>query len=270
VDGAAANALPHSAHAMLSLSCRLPRHGLRDGGCVSICVGPRCIRAGALSRGCAFDVPQARVVEQRESMMLYDPSGTYKFAQVCIEMRRDSQRFFCVILFSILLLVATYSGLWVSPTAAPARVTLAFLCFLMVLNNSTCHASRACFASHLHAVRDFDASSRWMCAVYDTLRVLPPLLLSSRVWLVDFLVGTTCFNFVLLLEYSAVNYSATLRGACRHWARDTARPVRDGGAQRARTLVSCGLDSRGLVRRATCVRTRSGRACTRAESQDGE
>ena len=72
---------------------------------------------------------------------------------------------------------ATYSGLFITHGAAPGRIALSFLCFLMVLNN-------------LHAVH----------------AKLPALSANESVWLIDFLIGTTIFNFSLLVEYAMVNY----------------------------------------------------------------
>ena len=65
------------------------------------------------------------------------------------------------ILVGVLLVLASWSGFFISPAAAPARIALAFLCFLMVLNN--------------------------LNAVY---RSLPQLQSDDRVWLSDFLIGT--------------------------------------------------------------------------------
>ena len=59
-------------------------------------------------------------------------SGAYQYAQVCFKMERDSQFYTLSIVIALLLVVATYTGLWVSPAAAPGRIALAFLCFLVV------------------------------------------------------------------------------------------------------------------------------------------
>jgi len=78
---------------------------------------------------------------------------------------------------AVLLLLASYLGFFIAPAAAPARVALAFLCFLMVLNN-------------LHSV----------------LASLPPLPQNNyRIWMFDFLIGTICFNWLALAEYAAVH-----------------------------------------------------------------
>ena len=57
-------------------------------------------------------------------------TGAYQYAQVCFKMERDSRFYTLSIVIALLLVVATYSGLWVSPAAAPGRIALAFLCFL--------------------------------------------------------------------------------------------------------------------------------------------
>jgi hypothetical protein len=83
-----------------------------------------------------------------------------------------------------MLLVANYAGLYISPGAVPARISLAFLCFLMVLNN-------------LAAVRT----------------QLPPLNTTTRCWLVDFLFTTACFNFSLIIESESAAFEI--------WAKQT-------------------------------------------------
>jgi len=114
--------------------------------------------------------------------------GTHSFARLCIKLKRSSNSDMLTIIFAMLLVAASYSGFYVSPSAAPARIALAFLCFLMVLNNLNMLLSR-----------------------------LPPLLLpesgNSRVWMSDFLFGTMIFNFVPLLEYAAVNYGISCAAA---------------------------------------------------------
>ena len=63
---------------------------------------------------------------------------------------------------------------------APARVALAFLCFLMVLNSLNAALAR--------------------------LPALATPAAGYRVWLSDFLVGTMIFNFVPLVEFAMVSY----------------------------------------------------------------
>jgi len=77
------------------------------------------------------------------------------------------------ILVGVLLVLASWSGFFISPAAAPARVALAFLCFLMVLNN--------------------------LNAVY---RSLPQLQSDDRVWLSDFLIGTMVNSLIRFLALS--------------------------------------------------------------------
>ena len=67
-------------------------------------------------------------------------SGAYQYAQVCFKMERDSRFYTLSIGIALLLVVATYSGLWVSPAAAPGRIALAFLCFLASSKWRLCEA----------------------------------------------------------------------------------------------------------------------------------
>ena len=89
-----------------------------------------------------------------------------------------------------------------APAAAPARVTLAFLCFLMVLNN-----------------------------LNGLLGRLPPLLTpdsqsgNKRVWMSDFLFGTMIFNFVPLIECALLGVDSNRCHASR-----TAMAMGDGSS----------------------------------------
>lgn len=103
-------------------------------------------------------------------------TGNMSCAVVCMKLSRDSQSFATTIIVAVLLVVASYTGFWIPAAATPARVALAFLCFLMVLTN-------------LHAVQ----------------QKLPPLMLTHRVWLIDFLAGCSTFCFASLLEYGLVS-----------------------------------------------------------------
>ena len=101
--------------------------------------------------------------------------------RLCMRFVRLSNSDALAITVAIFLVCAAYSGFYVSANAAPARISLAFLCFLMVLNN-------------LNTILDR----------------LPPLKMpkgpGERIWINDFLFGTMVFNFVPLLEYAAINY----------------------------------------------------------------
>jgi hypothetical protein len=76
-----------------------------------------------------------------------------------------------------MLVLANYSGLFISAAAVPGRVALAFLSFLMVLNS-----------------------------INHTLGMLPPPQISRRIWLCDFLLGHLILNFSLLLEFACLNF----------------------------------------------------------------
>uniref|UniRef100_A0A7S2J9A2 Neurotransmitter-gated ion-channel ligand-binding domain-containing protein n=1 Tax=Haptolina brevifila TaxID=156173 RepID=A0A7S2J9A2_9EUKA len=108
------------------------------------------------------------------------------YARLCFKLERSSNNAEFSIIMSILFVCAAYAGFYVSPAAAPARIALAFLCFLMVLNNVTTLYAR-----------------------------LPPLKSAQkgRVWISDFLFGCMIFNFVSLIQYAAVNYGITCRAA---------------------------------------------------------
>ena len=122
------------------------------------------------------------ITEVREAVKVYhaaEKHTVYRYAQACIKFERHSVYFVTIMVISVLLVFANYSGLFVAAGAAPARVALAFLSFLMVLNNLNALNNR-----------------------------LPPLnSQKDRVWLKDFLLGTTFFNFSLLIEYACVSYS---------------------------------------------------------------
>lgn len=105
-------------------------------------------------------------------------------ATLCFSLERSSHGADFTIVVAVLLVIASYSGFYISPAAAPARIALAFLCFLMVLNN--------------------------LNSVYSKL---PPLVRFSdgeRVWISDFLTGTMIFNFLALIEFAAVNLGLRL------------------------------------------------------------
>ena len=56
-------------------------------------------------------------------------------ARLCIELQRESNTYRFTLCVSVLLVAASSLGFYLPVSAAPARVALAFLCFLMVLNN---------------------------------------------------------------------------------------------------------------------------------------
>jgi hypothetical protein len=108
--------------------------------------------------------------------------GEKSMVRFCIKIARSSQSDTLAIVYAFLLACASYTGFYMNPTAAPARVSLAFLTFLMVLNNVNGVLSR------LPQLED------------------PTAHQEERVWLIDFLFGTMIFNFSTLLEFGLVSY----------------------------------------------------------------
>lgn len=120
----------------------------------------------------------AIVGELRETVVGFS-TGVYGYANVCIKLERDSVLYMSSMRSAVLLVIACYCGFFISAAAVPARVTLDFICFLMVLTN--------------------------MNTVYQSL---PPLRTQdSSVWLTDFLFGTLLFNFATLIAYALTNFS---------------------------------------------------------------
>ena len=108
--------------------------------------------------------------------------GNQSHPTACVTLERDSIKLGShAIAYGVLLTVASYSGFYISPAAAPGRIALAFLCMLLVLNNVN--------------------------AVYAQL---PDISTNNRIWLIDFLFFTSLFNFLALLEYAVVNYGIQL------------------------------------------------------------
>lgn len=109
--------------------------------------------------------------------------GDYSSSVAFLELRRHPMALvgFAVVP-SIIFVLASYSGFFVSAAAAPARVALGFLCTLMVLNN-------------MNAIRGD----------------LPEGLSFSDSWLLAFMYGCTIFNLLALFEYAAVNFYSSLK-----------------------------------------------------------
>jgi len=131
----------------------------------------------------------AEVVEVKEFNKEYyeDTPTTYRYAVACFKLTRHSIQNEMRIVISVLLVLATYSGLFVSAAAAPGRIALAFLCFLMVLNNLN---------STFGSLPSLPANGIWSLGL-------------GKVWLIDFLFFTMLANFLLLLEYAVVNFTMT-------------------------------------------------------------
>merc|ERR1712032_496269 len=123
---------------------------------------------------------RASIVDAREKDKTY-ASGIYRHAQACLRLERSPGKYEQKIFVSILLTAASYTGFFIAPAAAPARVALGFLTFLMVMNN-----------------------------VDAVLKEMPDRPSGKdggeQIWLLDFMVGTTIFNFFTLLEYGLVHH----------------------------------------------------------------
>jgi len=105
-------------------------------------------------------------------------SGGYSEAEArLILTRKDLSLAVFAVAISVFFVMLAYTGFFISPAAAPARVALGFLCFLMVLNN-------------LNVIRS----------------ALPRGLEPSKSWLLLFMFVSLVFNFGALLEYGCVNY----------------------------------------------------------------
>ncbi|KAL1512370.1 hypothetical protein AB1Y20_005628 [Prymnesium parvum] len=100
-------------------------------------------------------------------------------AIITIERKNTALVTFAIVV-GMLFVIASYTGFFISPGAAPARIALGFLCFLMVLNN-------------LNAVRG----------------KLPDGLSISKSWLLLFLFYCMLFNFAALVEYGVVNFASS-------------------------------------------------------------
>lgn len=105
-------------------------------------------------------------------------TGSFSVASVDIVLRRKSvAQTMSSVVISTTFILASYSGFYISPAAAPARVALGFLCFLMVLNN-----------------------------LNDVRKILPHGLDPFQSWLLLWMYCCLTFNFMALLEYALVNY----------------------------------------------------------------
>ena len=115
-------------------------------------------------------------------------SGALSFPQVCLKLERSSFTVNLTMVTAVMLVLANYSGLFISAAAIPGRVALAFLSFLMVLNT-----------------------------INAAIQLLPPPQVDKRIWLYDFLLGHLIFNFSLLMEFACLNFGL------RHGAKEKAK-----------------------------------------------
>jgi len=141
------------------------------------------------------------VVTSKNNLDVYD-SGSYSSCTAYITLiRKTSALLLFAIVVSIIFVLAGYMGFYISPAAAPGRIALAFLCFLMVLNNT-------------NAVRG----------------ALPAGLSVSGSWLLLFMFYCMMFNMIFIVEFAMLNF-----GLARHAAneakakKESAKKQEDGG-----------------------------------------
>merc|ERR1719440_482039 len=123
----------------------------------------------------------ARVSVWDEEVVYTYPSGDipYNYGTVCITIQRNSIQIALLgIMMGGMLVLAAYTGFYIPPGVAPARVALGFLCFMMVLNN-----------------------------INATVNKFPPLLSYQRVWMIDFMLALMVLNFTALMEFGVVTYA---------------------------------------------------------------
>lgn len=110
-------------------------------------------------------------------------TGLYTYSTVFIHMQREmlGWRKSAVVPVVIFVLVS-YSGYWISPGAAPARVTLAIISVLITL-------------------------TLWS----NIIGSMP--LVTYPVWLRDYIMGCVFFNLASVFSYTVVNYGMQVRDA---------------------------------------------------------
>ncbi|EOD10764.1 hypothetical protein EMIHUDRAFT_124754, partial [Emiliania huxleyi CCMP1516] len=116
----------------------------------------------------------------------------HRVARVCIMLERHSNLLSLSITIVILLVIAAYCGFFIPVSAAPARVAIGFLSFLMALRK-------------LGVL----ALSGVLNQLFWAMGQMPPLLDPSenyRVWMIDFLWGSMFFNWLTLIEYGLVHF----------------------------------------------------------------
>ena len=136
------------------------------------------------------------------------------WVSLCFNMVRVSNYYADVILIAVLLVIASYSSFFIDAAAAPARVALSFLTFLIVTTN--------------------------LWAVLNTMPMLPNQSL-GRCWLSDFLIGSALFCFFTIVEYAAVNFGGqAARAAAAAAAADAEkRPAPSASALRRGLACLC-------------------------------
>ncbi|EOD26351.1 hypothetical protein EMIHUDRAFT_205349 [Emiliania huxleyi CCMP1516] len=145
----------------------------------------------------------------------------HRVARVCIMLERHSNLLSLSITIVILLVIAAYCGFFIPVSAAPARVAIGFLSFLMALRKLGVLAlSGVSAVYHLDSREQVLNQLFWamgqsltefstLCRPSSRPVQMPPLLDPSenyRVWMIDFLWGSMFFNWLTLIEYGLVHF----------------------------------------------------------------
>lgn len=170
-------------------------------------------------------------------------------ARMCIDLQRSSNTYRFTITVAVLLVAAAYCGFFIPAAAAPARVALAFLCFLMVLNNLNAVLAR-CVAGEPGVLKRLprrpcpspaESGPALTCAIAPTNHRLPPLMQPSenyRVWMSDFMWGSMLFNWAALVQYALLCYGVEKQKAVAAKASGAVATPRTSTASEAPTSPS--------------------------------
>jgi hypothetical protein len=103
-------------------------------------------------------------------------AGNYSYTKACIRLERLSAIYVMQISLACLIVLLSYLGSWIAPTAAPGRIALGIISILIVANN------------------------------YQSVqRSLPKVAYS--VFMMDFLLGALVFNVVAFISYTVTNFA---------------------------------------------------------------
>lgn len=106
-------------------------------------------------------------------------SANYSYAKACVSITRNSKGSYdLTIVLSILYVLLSYCGFWISAAAAPGRIALAVICVLITVNS-----------------------------FYSVKSSLPET--PYPVWMLIFLFGSAMFNVIAFIEYAVVNFGMT-------------------------------------------------------------
>tara|TARA_B100000768_G_scaffold157084_1_gene154962 strand:- start:220 stop:663 length:444 start_codon:yes stop_codon:yes gene_type:complete len=110
-------------------------------------------------------------------------AGNYSYTKACIRLERLSAIYVMQISLACLIVLLSYLGSWIAPTAAPGRIALGIISILIVANN------------------------------YQSVqRSLPKVAYS--VFMMDFLLGALVFNVVAFISCARYPYLACSPFSC--------------------------------------------------------